>query len=111
VEQVPLALPEREVVVPPVKWTAADVQAWMRELSGGRFVEAAEQLPSTMSGKLLTRWPVNKYVTLCGNDKRLGQKLFEAFRTEMQRAADDKAGKRQDMLDAQGAARGGMRKR
>ena len=104
-EDVALALPKREVVVPPAKWSPADVQKWMRAAGGGQFADAAGRLPSTMTGKLLARWGAGQFGSLCEGEKARGAQLYAAFRAEVQRAADAAAEHRQDLMKAGGGRR------
>lgn len=43
--------------LPPAKWSASDVRAWLTQVGGGRYRAAAEVLPPSVDGKALTRFP------------------------------------------------------
>lgn len=73
-------------VLPPVHWSAADVQAWLQQCK----VAAAHhhQAPSGLTGRELVRMtPASMAGLLAGGDEKAGAALFKALRDEIARAA------------------------
>lgn len=48
-------------LLPPVKWSHADVVGWLAEAAGGRYKAAAAALPPSVDGKAFTRFPEVRY--------------------------------------------------
>ncbi|KAI8471921.1 MAG: hypothetical protein J3K34DRAFT_520125 [Monoraphidium minutum] len=72
--------------LPPAKWSAGDVRAWLGAVGGGRYQAAAAALPASVDGKALTRFPELRFKQLFGSDDaaaRRGRALFELFRDEV----------------------------
>jgi kinesin family protein 2/24 len=93
---------------PPAKWTSAQLVEWMGVVKNGHFSALAAKLPSTMDGKQLTRWTVNRFVLLCSNDARKGKALHTLFRNEMKRVSELKAERRQGIKEAHSAWQNGL---
>lgn len=67
--------------VPPKRWSAEQVEAWLRSL-GSDFKDAA--FPANLKGEALVRWPEIRFVQLLGS--RRGALLFKLLRDEMAKA-------------------------
>lgn len=81
-------------VVPPVQWRPAELKAWLGAARGGAFAGAAAAAPDWMAGRDVARMtPAGVASVLCGGDAQLGQKLYDALREEVARAAAAKAAK------------------
>jgi kinesin family protein 2/24 len=97
-----------ESTTPPAKWNSAQLVEWMGAVKNGHFSVLAEKLPTSMDGKQLTRWTVNRFVLLCDNDARKGKALHNLFRNEMKRVSELKAERRQGIKEAHSAWQNGL---
>ncbi|KAG8463118.1 hypothetical protein KFE25_011115 [Diacronema lutheri] len=87
----------------PKEWSRDEVCTWLGEADGGAFAHLAPALPAAMDGKLLTRMPKVQFAyRLCGGDERLGARLFDALRAQMEVAATLKARHAAAMRDLAG---------
>jgi kinesin family protein 2/24 len=88
-EEVDLSLPEEEILVPPTKFSASEVQKWLATAEKGKFSSFLIDNPwvAGMDGKQLCRLTEQKLTILC-NDSSSGRDLFRALRKAIQMAAD-----------------------
>lgn len=81
-------------VVPPVQWRPPELRAWLLAARRGAFAAAAAAAPAWMAGRDAVRMsPAGVASVLCAGDANLGQRLYDALREEVQRAAEAKKAK------------------
>lgn len=73
--------------VHPRTWTEEEVRQWMEAALGGRARAFAVGLTKGTDGKNICRWPVQRFVMLCGSDEDVGTRLFQDLQ-QMKRRGD-----------------------
>lgn len=71
------------VPVHPRAWSEEDVRKWMETICNGRAKSYVGAITKGTDGKNMVRWPVGRFVQLCGGDEALGSALFRALREEV----------------------------
>jgi len=69
----------------PAKWSHDEVREWIASL-GSRYAEAAESLPTSVDGKMLSRWTAQRFVQHC-DDAKLGEALSAAWQDLVKRTS------------------------
>ncbi len=95
-EEVRPFLPQREERLAPVKWDAAQLYAWLTNVAGGRFADAAEAIPKGTTGKVVMRWGNAQFSAICG--PQAGAALQKLLQDERLRCEQLSQLKRQDRL-------------
>jgi len=90
-------LPKREERLPPVKWDASQLRAWLRSVGNGKFARVADSLPQGTTGKVVMRWGAAQFSALCGG-QAVGGALQRLLTEERLRCDQLEQLKRQDRL-------------
>jgi len=64
----------------PRTWSEDDVRQWMEIAAGGRAKVYAAAVKKGTDGKNFIRWPIQRFVQLCGGDNDLGGKVYADLR-------------------------------
>eukprot|EP00992_Anisonema_acinus_P011699 TRINITY_DN7614_c0_g1_i1.p1 TRINITY_DN7614_c0_g1~~TRINITY_DN7614_c0_g1_i1.p1 ORF type:complete len:520 (+),score=130.82 TRINITY_DN7614_c0_g1_i1:61-1560(+) len=83
-------------VVPPVRWSAADVQAWVKQVSGGRCV-----IPGAVDGAQLVRMSAARFVQACNGDAARGDAVYQALKQAVKSASQGREAQARASRDAQ----------
>lgn len=69
----------------PRNWSEEEVRQWVETAIGGRARARASELKKGTDGKNLTRWAVQRFVQLCGDDD-VGAQLYQDLRQRLKGA-------------------------
>jgi len=64
----------------PRTWSEDEVRQWMEIAAGGRAKAHAAAVTKGTDGKNLIRWPIQRFVQLCGGDDDLGGRVYADLR-------------------------------
>lgn len=81
-----IAKPKPAELPHPRTWSEEEVRRWVEAALGGRARHCAASLKRGTDGKNLTRWPLQRFVMLCGGDEDLGSRLYQDLRLRQQTA-------------------------
>jgi len=81
-----IAKPKSAELPHPRTWSEDDVRQWVETALAGRARHYAMALKKGTDGKNITRWPVQRFVMLCGGDDDLGTRLYQDLRQQQQSA-------------------------
>ncbi|TMW65878.1 hypothetical protein Poli38472_003643 [Pythium oligandrum] len=83
-EKMDVKEPDEIDVVPHIReWDNAMVREWICGLRKGTLAKYADNIPSSLDGRMLTRYTVARFTQLCRGNAVDGGHIFKAFRTEM----------------------------
>ncbi|GMF30846.1 unnamed protein product [Phytophthora lilii] len=74
---------EEERLVPIREWDNDRVRDWVCSVRKGRFQKFAENINSSVDGRMLTRFTHARFTQLCRGNSLAGGHLLKAFRDEM----------------------------
>ncbi|KAL4161371.1 hypothetical protein PRNP1_002490 [Phytophthora ramorum] len=74
---------EEERIVPIREWDNDRVRNWICSVRKGRFQKFADNVNSSIDGRMLTRFTHARFTQLCGGNSLAGGHLLKAFRDEM----------------------------
>ena len=72
-------------VVPPNRWSAAEVQQWLHHISRG-----CARVPKGTDGKQLVRMSEVRFVQACNGDRNMGATIFESLQEQIRMINDNK---------------------
>jgi kinesin family protein 2/24 len=64
----------------PRTWSEDEVRQWMEIAAGGRAKAHVAAMTKGTDGKNLVRWPIQRFVQLCGGDEDLGGRIYADLR-------------------------------
>merc|ERR1740121_1728168 len=67
----------------PRLWSEASVRRWLLSAAAGQAGAFAAAAPRGTDGRQLVRWPLARFVQLCGGSEALGRALYRDLRNEM----------------------------
>jgi len=82
-EREDVAKPKKQEVLKVCNWTPDDVHQWVEHAINGRARVHAAGITKGTDGKNLVRWPVTRFVQLCGGDDDLGSRLYQDLRQKI----------------------------
>eukprot|EP00930_Biecheleria_cincta_P032332 TRINITY_DN22430_c0_g2_i1.p1 TRINITY_DN22430_c0_g2~~TRINITY_DN22430_c0_g2_i1.p1 ORF type:complete len:654 (+),score=112.27 TRINITY_DN22430_c0_g2_i1:148-2109(+) len=72
----------------PRTWSEETVRQWLQTAGNGRAEAWAGTLTRGTDGKMLVRWPVSRFIQLCGSNQELGNAVYAELHDEMKRCDD-----------------------
>lgn len=75
--------PVDHIPVHPRAWSEEDVRKWLETVCNCRAKAHVSAISKGTDGKNMVRWPIGRFVQLCGGDEALGSALFRALREEV----------------------------
>jgi kinesin family protein 2/24 len=83
-------------VVPPNRWSAAEVQQWLHHISRG-----CARVPKGTDGKQLVRMSEVRFVQACNGDRNMGATIFESLQEQIRMINDNKVASAKASREAQ----------
>jgi len=76
----------------PKQWSAEQVYDWLTNVSGGRFRDLIDSIPSNFTGQMLVRLTEMRCIQLCEGSERRGRSFFDALHKEIQHVESSRKG-------------------
>jgi len=90
-----------KALVPPAKWSAEQVQAWVASVDGGRWRRYAKHFSgASTAGPVLVRFSRQRFAQLCEGNQEAGDALYNALQKQRAKEAQLKEERRKAQLEA-----------